>query len=75
MEEKIISSVFIDQKDLSTLAQSRTLNIEGDVGSVFTVNVIKINGTSKESYYDFNSKSFTEEFTSKNNLKVTGHNG
>jgi hypothetical protein len=71
MEEKIISSVFIDQKDLSTLAQSRTLNIEGDVGSVFTVNVIKINGTSKESYYDFNSKSFTEEFTSKNNLKVT----
>ena len=42
MEEKIISSVFIDQKDLSTLAQSRTLNIEGDVGSVFTVNVIMI---------------------------------
>ena len=71
MEEKIISSVFIDQKDLSTLAQSRTLNIEGDVGSVFTVNVIKIKGTSKERYYDFNSKSFTEEFTSKNNLKVT----
>jgi len=71
MEEKIISSVFIDQKNLSTLAQSRTLTIEGDIGSVFTVNVIKINGTSKESYYNFNSKSFTEDFTSKNNLKVT----
>jgi len=69
--KKTINIVDIDQSDLSTLAQVRNLKVNGDVGSVFTVNVIKLNGTSKESYYDFISKTFTDEFTSKNNLNVT----
>jgi hypothetical protein len=68
--EKIINSVQINQKDLSTLSEVRNLKVSGDVGSVFNLNVIKVNGTNKESYYDFNSKTFTDEFTSKNNLNV-----
>ena len=69
--EKIINSVQINQKDLSTLSEVRNLKVSGDVGSVFNLNVIKVNGTNKESYYDFNSKTFTDEFTSKNNLNVS----
>ena len=69
--EKVINSVQINQKDLSTLSEVRNLKVSGDVGSVFNLNVIKVNGTNKESYYDFTSKTFTDEFTSKNNLNVS----
>ena len=69
--KKTINIVDIDQSDLSTLAQVRNLKVNGDIGSVFMVNVIKVNGTGKESYYNFKSKTFTNNFNVENNLNVT----
>jgi hypothetical protein len=70
MDKKIISSVKINQSNMSAAAQSRSLAVSGDIGSEFILNVIKINGTSKESYYNFKTKVFTEAFISENNLYV-----
>ena len=58
--KKTINIVDIDQSDLSTLAQVRNLKVNGDIGSVFMVNVIKVNGTGKESYYNFKSKTISK---------------
>ena len=69
MNKKIINSVEIDRRDLPSIKTNRNLKVVGDVGAEFTVNVIKINNNSKESYYDFISESFTNDFSSKNNLK------
>ena len=56
---------------MSSSAQSRQLTIIGEAGAEFMINIIKINGTSKESYYNFKSKSFTNSFTSENALHGT----
>ena len=71
MEIKKIKSVDISTKNLIAAGETRNLVINGDIGAIFTVNIIKLDGTNKESYYDFNARSFTQEFTSKNNLNVT----
>jgi len=68
--EKVINLIEINTKDLASTAQTRNLKIGGDIGSVFIVNVIKVNGTNKESYYNFKSKTFTSSFISSNNLNV-----
>tara|TARA_R100001510_G_scaffold53526_1_gene55205 strand:- start:54 stop:1373 length:1320 start_codon:yes stop_codon:yes gene_type:complete len=71
MEIKKIKSVDISTRNLIAAGETRNLVINGDIGAIFTVNIIKLDGTNKESYYDFNARSFTQEFTSKNNLNVT----
>ena len=70
MEKKIINQVKIDQSNMRSSSSSRTLFIKGETGAEFIVNVIKINSTSKESYYNFKTKSFTTAFISENNLSV-----
>ena len=70
MDKKIIKQVKIDQSNMSSSAASRTLLVQGEVSSEFIVNVIKINSTSKESYYNFKTKSFTTAFTSKNSFRL-----
>jgi len=70
MDKKIIKQVKIDQSNMSSSAASRTLLVQGEVSSEFIVNVIKINSTSKESYYNFKTKSFTQAFISENSLSV-----
>ena len=71
MDIKTINSVKINQSNMSAAAQTRPLKIIGDVGANFTVNVIKINGTGKESYYNFKTSTFTNEFVSVNALQQT----
>lgn len=68
--EKKINFINIDTRTLPEIAQSRILNITGEIGANFNVNIIKINGTSKESYYNFITKQFTQAFISANNLSV-----
>ena len=55
---------------MSAAAQSRSLAVSGDIGSEFILNIIKINGTSKESYYNFKTRAFTSAVTSENTLYV-----
>ena len=71
MSNKLISSVQIDQSNMSSSSQTRSLKVVGEVGSSFIVNVVKINSTSKESYYNFKTNAFTEAFVAANNLNVT----
>ena len=71
MSNKLISSVQINQSSMSSSSQTRSLKVVGEVGSSFIVNVVKINSTSKESYYNFKTKAFTEAFVAANNLNVT----
>lgn len=70
MNRKIIKQVRIDQSNMSSLATSRNLLVQGEVSAEFIVNVVKRNGTSKESYYNFKTKSFTQVFNSENSLSV-----
>ena len=69
--EKKINLINIDTKVLPEIAQNRVLNITGEIGANFKINIIKINGSNKESYYNFVTKQFTEAFISSNNLNVT----
>ena len=69
MDIKTINSVKINQSNMSTAAQTRPLKITGDVGANFTINVIKINGNGKESYYNFKTSTFTNEFVAANTFK------
>ena len=71
MSNKLISSVQINQSNMSSSSQTRSLKVVGEVGSSFIVNVVKINSTSKESYYNFKTNAFTEAFVAANNLNVT----
>lgn len=71
MDIKTINSVKINQSNMSAAAQSRPLKITGDVGASFIANVIKINGTGKESYYNFKTNAFTDKFVAANALKQT----
>jgi hypothetical protein len=71
MKKNIIRSVQINQATMSAIAQTRVLTVSGDIGSSFVLNVIKINGTGKESYLNFNTRTYSEDFTNKNNLVVT----
>jgi len=71
MDIKTINSVQINQSNMSAAAQTRLLKIVGDLGASFIVNVIKINGTGKESYYNFKTSAFTDAFVSANALKGT----
>jgi len=68
MNKKLISSVQVDLKDLSTIQENRNIKITGEEGAEFSVNVIKINGTGQESYFNFSNKTFTNSFNSENNL-------
>tara|TARA_R100001510_G_C7642942_1_gene200487 strand:+ start:281 stop:1534 length:1254 start_codon:yes stop_codon:yes gene_type:complete len=68
--EKKINFIDIDTRVLPQIAQNRILNITGEQGANFNINIIKINGTSKETYYNFITKQFTEKFISANNLNV-----
>lgn len=70
MDKKIIKQVRIDQSNMTSSASSRTLLVQGEVDAEFIVNVVKRNSTSKESYYNFKTKSFTTDFISANNLIV-----
>tara|TARA_R100000742_G_C4278214_1_gene100781 strand:+ start:1878 stop:3146 length:1269 start_codon:yes stop_codon:yes gene_type:complete len=67
---KLINLVQIDQSSMSASAQSRSLKVVGEIGAAFIVNVIKINGTSKESYYNFKTRAFTNAFIADNSLTV-----
>jgi len=64
--KKIITRVEINESAMSSTSQSRLLKVYGDVGAEFMLNIIKINGVGKESYYSFKSNSFTETFNSEN---------
>ena len=67
---KLINLVQIDQSNMSSALQTRVLQVRGEVGARFIVNVIKINSTSKESYYNFKTKTFTNAFVAANNFNV-----
>jgi len=68
--KKLIQKVTVDQSNLVAAGQTREIFVFGEVESEFILNVIKINGTGKESYYNFKTKTFTEVFISANNLHV-----
>lgn len=68
MNKKLISSVQVDLRSLSTIQENRNIKITGEEGAEFSINVIKINGNSQESYFNFSSKTFTSSFNSENNL-------
>ena len=68
--DKLITQVKIDQSTMSSASQTRALLVRGDVGASFIVNVIKINSTSKESYYNFKTKAFTDAFVAANNFNA-----
>jgi hypothetical protein len=68
---KLINLVQIDQSNMSSSLQTRVLQVRGEVGAKFIVNVVKINSTSKESYYNFKTKAFTNVFVAANNFNVT----
>lgn len=69
--DKLITQVKIDQSTMSSASQTRALLVRGEVGARFIVNVVKINSTSKESYYNFKTKTFTDAFVAANNFNVT----
>lgn len=68
MNKKRISSVQINLEDLPSVKQNRTIKVSGETGAKFLINIIKINGNNKESYFNFFNKSFTSSFSSQNNL-------
>ena len=70
MNKKLIKKVFIDQSNMVAAGGNRQVTVFGEVGAEFVFNIIKINGTSKESYYNFKTNTFTEAFISANNLQV-----
>ena len=70
MNKKRISSIQVNQEDLPSVKQNRTVKVAGEAGAKFLINVIKINGNNKESYFNFFNKSFTSSFSSQNNLNV-----
>lgn len=71
MNKKRISSVQINLEDLPSVKQNRTIKVAGEVGAKFLINVIRINGNNKESYFNFFNKTFTTSFNSQNNLMVS----
>ena len=70
MEKKLIKKVSINRANMLDSGESRELTIFGDVGAEFNINIIKINGNLKESYYNFVTNTFTELFVAANNLHV-----
>ena len=71
MERKLIKKVLVNQANMLAAGESRQITVIGDVGSEFNINVIKINGTGKESYYNFKTNTFTNAFVAANNLHTT----
>ena len=71
MNIKTINSVQINQSNMSAAAQTRLLKVVGEAGASFIANVVKINGTGKESYYNFKTNAFTDAFVAANALKTT----
>ena len=53
MERKLIKKVLVNQADMVAAGESREVAVFGDVGAEFNINIIKINDSSKESYYNF----------------------
>ena len=70
MERKLIRKVTVNQANMIAAGDSREVTVFGDVGAEFNINIIKINGTSKESYYNFKTSTFTDAFVAANNLHV-----
>lgn len=70
MTKKIIKKVFIDQSSMLDVGAKREITVFGEIGAEFNINIIKINGNSKESYYNFVTNTFTEAFVAANNLQV-----
>lgn len=75
MERKLIKKVLVNQANMLAAGESRQITVIGDVGSEFNINVIKINGTGKESYYNFKTNTFTNAFVAANNLHTTLSSG
>ena len=70
MEKKLIKKVLVDQANMLSTGENRQITVFGEIGAEFNINVIKINGSSKESYYNFITNTFTEAFVSANNLQT-----
>ena len=70
MIRKLIKKVTVNQSNMLNTGESREIAVYGDVGAEFNINIIKINGSSKESYYNFKTSTFTDAFVSANNLQV-----
>ena len=70
MTKKIIKKVFIDQSSMLDVGAKREITVFGEIGAEFNINIIKINGNLKESYYNFVTNTFTEAFVAANNLQV-----
>jgi len=70
MEKKLIKKVFVDQANMLAVGESREITVFGEIGAEFNINIIKINGSSKESYYNYKTNTFTEAFVAANNLQV-----
>jgi len=71
MEKKLIKRVSINRANMVAAGENRELVIFGDIGAEFNINIIKINGSSKESYYNFKTNTFTEAFVAANNSHET----
>ena len=70
MEKKLIKRVSINRANMVAAGENRELVVFGDIGAEFNINIIKINGSSKESYYNFKTNTFTEAFVAANNFHV-----
>lgn len=68
-----ITNVSINTSKLSSIAQRRKLTIEGDANANFMVTIVSSSTTT--AYYNFNTNTFTGEFTTSNILKGTVLNG
>ena len=70
---KKIKSFDIDTKTLTTQSTVRSLKIEGDIGSTFTLQVIQNSASSSvgDKFYNFQTTSFDSTFGTNNFLKVT----
>ncbi len=70
MERKLIKKVFVNQANMLAAGENREVTVFGEIGAEFNINIIKINGSSKESYYNFKTNTFTSAFVAANNLQV-----
>ena len=70
---KKIKSFDIDTKTLTTQSTVRSLKVEGDIGSIFTLQVIQNSASSSvgDKFYNFQTTSFDSTFGTNNFLKVT----
>lgn len=67
----IISAFSIDNNYISNLGEVRSFRVVGETGSIFSVVVEKLTGTTK-TYYNFSTQTFTSTYKRLKNRKISG---